>query len=120
MFRGISVTDMTERNTQGWLDTRAFELASKVDKHVTLLDERMTRHEKECSEERREAKKDRHDFRAEVALTLEGMQNRFDDGLTKIHSSLNALQGRMNAGLAALVLVLLGVIGALFWKAAGW
>jgi hypothetical protein len=120
MSRGILVVEMPDRDLQSKIDTRALELASKVDKHVTLLDERMTRHEHECSEERREAKKDRHDFRAEVALTLGGMQDRFDDGLSKINASLAGLHGRMNAGLVAMVLVLLGVIGALFWKAAGW
>jgi hypothetical protein len=99
---------------------RAIELASRAHLLAEKLDERMTRHETECQEERRQAKKDRHDFRAEVALTLGGMQDRFDAGLAKINTSLSGLHGRMNAGLLALVGTLLALAAFLFAKVMGW
>jgi hypothetical protein len=73
----------------------------------------MTRHELDCLEERRQATKQRHDFRAEMSLTL----GAFRDEMTR---GLQVIQSRINAGLVLVIMTLLGTTGFLFIRAMDW
>jgi uncharacterized protein (DUF3084 family) len=54
-------------------------------------------HLKDCMEERRKATEQRHDFRAEVANTLDALSDRMDRGFVKLGESISKLHERINA-----------------------
>lgn len=63
---------------------------------VRLLHDRITRIEDQTAEERRDATKQRHDFRAEVQLSINGMQTEMRSGFGSIASSISKLHDRLN------------------------
>lgn len=64
---------------------------------IRQVGDRLARHEEGCVEERREAKRDRHDFRSEVALTLNGLREEMRAGFAKIDGSVSKIHERINA-----------------------
>jgi hypothetical protein len=77
-----------------------------VREQVKRLDDRLSKHENECAEERREAARQRHDFRAEVALSnnklherisknAEAANSKLDELLEKRHSDREQVLGRV-------------------------
>ncbi|QEX18478.1 hypothetical protein FRZ44_37850 [Hypericibacter terrae] len=75
-------------------------------------------------EERRQAAKQRHDFRAEMALTLGTLRSEVQSGFDGAKSSNSRIHSRINAILFTIggstILFLLSICGYLFVKASGW
>lgn len=95
---------------QGQLDSRAIEAAIEANTLAQLAREEIGSHKAYCierdrlaDEERREAKRERHDFRAEVGLTLHRMGEASDEKFKDVIASIRRLYGRQNAGLIALL-----------------
>ena len=77
-----------------------------VREQVKRLDDRLSKHENDCTEERREATRQRHDFRAEVAFAIgklhdrvsknaESTDDKLDELLEKRHSDREQVLGRV-------------------------
>lgn len=127
-------------------EARALEVANRALTIAEMLDDRMSRHEEDCQEERRSAAKQRHDFRAEVALTLGTMKdgltrelndlkngfasamlslgNKIDNLHAENRKSISAIEKSGNetkvSVLIAVVALLLTIAGATVTKALGW
>jgi|SRR5882724_1954404 len=128
------------------LDSRALEMAAASRELLDKLDARMTRHEEDCKEERRQATEQRHDFRAEMALTLSSMRDDLRAEITDLKAdfigavrafglkldgfhaenrgSITEIERTSRkterASLLGLIAVLLSVCGAALTKAIGW
>lgn len=105
---------------------------------IQVVEERQSNHERICTEERREAKRDRHDFRSEVALGINGLREemragftKIDGSISKVHERITGVEGRGHERemktwdwrlklASAIVMLLLGTAGFLFAKIMGW
>jgi hypothetical protein len=63
---------------------------------VRLLHDRITNLEKETADERRDATRQRHDFRAEVQLSIHSMREDIRTGFGAIGASISKLHDRVN------------------------
>lgn len=89
------------RVLQGQLDTRALEIASQLRGTMDQIEKTLRDHMQDCGEERR--------------IASQGRQKLRDDIVKAVNSNTRLTIG----GLAALVLILLGIIGYLIDNA-GW
>jgi len=90
---------MTE---QTQLDTRALEMASKA---VTLVEIHM----KNCEKKRIEDRCDRAGLRKDVK-----------DGFAEVHTRINDDRKSSQKIMMAVIVGLVGIVGALFMRAIGW
>jgi hypothetical protein len=93
---------VNEEDSKRQLDMRALELAAGAERLMMILEKRMTRHEDDCLQERRDASAHRQSMREEIM------------------SSIRALHARFNQALVALVFILLGAATFLLVKVMQW
>lgn len=100
---------MSDQHFQRSLDTRALEIAAGTQKLCEVIERRMTRHEDDCTVERRKAQEQREQFRAEVKKDS-----------SEIISSISHIHRRINTGLVTVLVMAASIIAFLFIKVMEW
>lgn len=92
-----------------------------------LLHDRLMALERTTDEDRRDATRHRHDFRAEVSASMYRLGEDMHKGLDKIDTSIIRLQDRLDHSTewrlkiaGTLIMVLLALVGFLSAKLLGW
>ncbi len=105
---------------QDQIDSRALELAAELKGAVGQIGETLRAHLDDCLEERRQAGKQRHDFRAEMALGMAGLEAKMGASFNAVHGRISGTKNTLMGIGGTTIVLLLGLCGFLFAKVMGW
>lgn len=100
---------MAMKEVQDQIDTEALKIASELKGSVNMMNQILKSHLDDCISERRVATQQRTDFRVET-----------ENNFVNIHTRISGVNNRIVTGMAATIMLLLGLCGFLFIKANGW